>query len=190
MFFLICFKDIKNDITEQPKFCADDIKYLQKGAAEVKKLNFVIDNKIQNIVNTQKKQFEEWTRELDVDHLIFNEFGKNECKKFGVSPDAIMQLAFQLALYYQKNCVVPTYESCSTSAFKHGRTETLRSCTMETKKACEVIAQNNKNLSKAEMKKLIINCSEMHNKLTKEAVMGNYETFLNLTINLTLEIYF
>lgn len=165
-------KDIKNDITEQPKFCVDDIKYLQKGASEIKKLNFVIDNKIQNIVNTQKKEFEEWTRELAVDHLIFNEFGKNECKKFGVSPDAIMQLAFQLALYYQKSCVVPTYESCSTAAFKHGRTETLRSCTIETKKACEVMAQNNKNLSKAELKKLIINCGETHNKLSKEAVMG------------------
>ncbi|XP_033311462.1 carnitine O-palmitoyltransferase 2, mitochondrial [Bombus bifarius] len=165
-------KDIGNDITKQPKFCADDIKYLQKGAVEVEKLNFVIDDKVQNIVNRQKEKFGEWIGELSVDHMIFNEFGKNECKTFGVSPDAIMQLAFQLALYYQRNCVVPTYESCSTAAFKHGRTETLRSCTIETKKACEAIAQKNNNLSKSELKNLIINCSNVHNKLSKEAVMG------------------
>lgn len=28
---------------------------------------------------------------------------------------------------------VATYESCSTAAFKHGRTETMRPCTIETK---------------------------------------------------------
>lgn len=28
---------------------------------------------------------------------------------------------------------VGTYESCSTAAFKHGRTETMRPCTMQTK---------------------------------------------------------
>ena len=31
-----------------------------------------------------------------------------------------------------------TYESCSTSAFKKGRTETVRPLTMETKHACQL----------------------------------------------------
>lgn len=163
-------KNVKYDITKQPKFCADDIKYLQKG--EVEKLNFIVDSKIQNIVHTQKRKFEKWIENLSVDHIIFNDFGKNECKRFGLSSDAIMQLAFQLAIYYQKNCVVPTYESCSTAAFKHGRTETLRSCTMETKRACEAIARKNNNLSMSELKNLIINCSKVHSELSKEAAMG------------------
>lgn len=142
-------------------------------------------------MNRQKEKFGEWIGELSVDHMIFNEFGKNECKTFGVSPDAIMQLAFQLALYYQRNCVVPTYESCSTAAFKHGRTETLRSCTIETKKACEAIAQKNNNLSKSELRNLIINCSNVHNKLSKEAVMGNYKTlnFISINIEMILKVY-
>ncbi|KOC68074.1 Carnitine O-palmitoyltransferase 2, mitochondrial, partial [Habropoda laboriosa] len=165
-------KDVNDDITKQPKFCPDDIQHLGTGTMKVKKLEFVIDDKIQTAVNSQKTKFQEWSRELSIDHMIFNEFGKNKCKQFGVSPDAIMQLAFQLALYYQTNCAVPTYESCSTAAFKHGRTETLRSCTMETKKTCEVIAQKNGNLSMSELKHLIINCSNVHNKLSKEAVMG------------------
>lgn len=90
-----------------------------------------------------------------------------------------MQLAFQLALYYMNGCVVPTYESCSTAAFKHGRTETIRSCTKETKATCEIMALKNNNLSTAELKQLIINCSNVHNALTKNAAMGNYTALSN-----------
>ncbi|CAK9831212.1 Carnitine O-palmitoyltransferase 2, mitochondrial [Anthophora retusa] len=165
-------KDINDDITTNPKFSPDDIQHLEKRILTVKKLDFVVDDKIQTAVNSQKIKFEKWCGELSIDHMIFNEFGKNQCKQFGVSPDAIMQLAFQLGLYYQTNCAVPTYESCSTAAFKHGRTETLRSCTMETKTTCEIMTQKSSNVSMTELKNLIINCSNVHNKLSKEAVMG------------------
>lgn len=43
---------------------------------------------------------------------------------------------FQLAYYYLARETVATYESCSTAAFKHGRTETIRPCTVETKVGC------------------------------------------------------
>lgn len=45
-----------------------------------------------------------------------------------MSPDAYVQMVFQLAYYriYKKPC--PTYESASTRQFLHGRTETIRSC--------------------------------------------------------------
>lgn len=84
-----------------------------------------------------------------------------------------MQLAFQLALYTLEGKLVPTYESCSTAAFKHGRTETIRSCTLATKAICAAMTQNNSEISKSELKKMILDCSKAHNVLTKEAVMGN-----------------
>ena len=34
-----------------------------------------------------------------------------------------------------------TYESCSTSAFRRGRTETVRSCTIEAQAAAKAIVQ-------------------------------------------------
>ncbi|XP_076178681.1 carnitine palmitoyltransferase 2 [Ptiloglossa arizonensis] len=166
------FNDIKDDISKQPRFHPNDVQYLQKGMGDVKQLEFVIDNKIQNIIDMQNKKYEEWTKQLSIDHLILDKFGKDEFKNFGVSPDAIMQLAFQLALYYLGDCAVPTYESCSTAAFKHGRTETIRSCTIETKTTCENMVRKNSNLSKLELKQLIINCSNVHNALTKDAAMG------------------
>ncbi|KZC11017.1 Carnitine O-palmitoyltransferase 2, mitochondrial [Dufourea novaeangliae] len=168
------FNDVKDDVSKKPRFHPTDVHHIQKGAMiNFKKLEFKVDNKIQNTSDEQKINYKEWTNQLSIDHVIFDKFGKDQCKKFGVSPDAIMQLAFQLALYYQKNCVVPTYESCSTAAFKHGRTETIRSCTVETKITCEAIAQKSNNLSKSELKQLIINCSNSHNTITKDAAMGH-----------------
>ncbi|XP_054005673.1 carnitine O-palmitoyltransferase 2, mitochondrial [Hylaeus anthracinus] len=166
------FNDVKNDISKQPRFHPNDVNYLQSGTSNVKQLKFVVDDKVQNIVDRQTKKYEEWTKQLSIDHVILEKFGKDECKTFGVSPDAIMQLAFQLALYYQDERSVATYESCSTAAFKHGRTETIRSCTMETKAVCDAMVRKNSNLSNSELKQLIINCSNVHNKLTKEAAMG------------------
>ncbi|XP_076246066.1 carnitine palmitoyltransferase 2 isoform X2 [Calliopsis andreniformis] len=165
------FNDVKDDVTNKPRFHPSDIYHL-KEVGDIEILEFVIDNKIQDIIDIEKKKYEKWTRELSIDHIIVNEFGKDECKKFGVSPDAIMQLAFQLAFYYQKGCVVPTYESCSTAAFKHGRTETIRSCTMETKTVCEALSQTSSKLSMSELKQLIIKCSKVHTALTKDAAMG------------------
>ncbi|XP_076658046.1 carnitine palmitoyltransferase 2 [Halictus rubicundus] len=166
------FNDVKDDISKKPRFHPTDVHHLQKEATEVQKLEFIVDSKIENIINEQRMVYNEWTVQLSIDHIICNEFGKNQCKKFGVSPDAIMQLAFQLALYYQKNCVAPTYESCSTAAFKHGRTETIRSCTMETKTTCESMTRKNNTLTRSELKQLIMNCGNVHNTLTKEAAMG------------------
>ncbi|KAJ2799424.1 Carnitine O-acetyltransferase mitochondrial [Coemansia guatemalensis] len=59
--------------------------------------------------------------------LAFNEFGKEQIKKLGVSPDAFVQMAMQLAYYRQFRHVPATYESASTKAFARGRTETSRS---------------------------------------------------------------
>ena len=55
-----------------------------------------------------------------------------------------MYLFFYLQMAYHRlsgGGTAATYESCSTSAFKHGRTETVRSCTSETKHACELFAK-------------------------------------------------
>jgi len=71
----------------------------------------------------------------DVDSYVldFKEFGRERIKKWGVSPDAAMQMSFQLA-YARINATLgapATYESCAMKPYFHGRTETIRSCTNE-----------------------------------------------------------
>ena len=64
-------------------------------------------------------------------------WGRNFVKKFKLSPDSLMQSAFQIAYYKIYGQYVATYESASTSAFKLGRTETVRPATMATKELAE-----------------------------------------------------
>ena len=69
-------------------------------------------------------------------------------------------------------CAAPTYESCSTAAFKHGRTETIRPATTATLACAEAFDTNNPS-GADEMAELVRKSTEMHGKLTKEAAMGN-----------------
>ncbi|KAH0947481.1 hypothetical protein HN011_000231 [Eciton burchellii] len=166
------FQDVKNDISKKPRFHPNEVNELTKESVNIDRLQFSIDAKSKNIIDEQKMKYQEWINRLCIDHVIFEEFGKNECKTLGVSPDAVMQLAFQLAFYILEGKLVSTYESCSTAAYKYGRTETIRPCTLETKAICVAMTQKQNELSKSQLKKMILDCSKAHNVLTKDAVMG------------------
>lgn len=108
-----------------------------------------------------------------LDMGVFRQYGmgKKTCKENTVSPDSIMQLGFQLAHYKQFGRFVSTYESCSTAAFRHGRTETMRPCTVHTKEFC-VEVETKKNSNNGELRAIINKCSAYHGELTKNAAMG------------------
>ena len=77
-----------------------------------------------------------------------------------------MQLAYKRA--YGETAA--TYESCSTSAFKHGRTETIRPATAATNAACDLILGG--TASNTEILNALTQCSAVHGELTKNAAMG------------------
>ena len=52
-------------------------------------------------------------------------------KKCQVSPDAFIQMALQLAYRRDAGKFCLTYEASMTRLFREGRTETVRSCTIE-----------------------------------------------------------
>lgn len=104
--------------------------------------------------------------------MINNVMTKGYCKKHKVSPDAIMQLGIQLAYFKQHEKYVGTYESCSTAAFRHGRTETIRPCTMATKLFCDAVSSKKVHWEMNILKSMIMNCSKTHGNLIKEAAMG------------------
>ncbi|KAI9313860.1 hypothetical protein BX666DRAFT_1863875 [Dichotomocladium elegans] len=66
-------------------------------------------------------------------HLVLHypSYGSDFIKAANMSPDSWMQMVFQLAYYrlYGRPC--PTYEAASTRRFLTGRTEAVRSCSME-----------------------------------------------------------
>ncbi len=71
--------------------------------------------------------------------------------------------------YYVHGHPAPTYESCSTSAFKHGRTETVRSCTQASMRAVRAVCEGG---GSSDVRKLIEESCAKHNLLTKNAATG------------------
>lgn len=164
------FRDVKADISNKPQFHPEDVNHLSGQKVDVQKHEIIADNRTESVLSNVKNRYKEWTESLYVDHMISELFGKKKCKRISVSPDAIMQLAFQLAYFNLYGKVVSTYESCSTAVFKHGRTETIRPCTMQMKELC--IAISNETVPVYNLRKMIIEFGKTHTKLTKEAAMG------------------
>eukprot|EP00794_Sanderia_malayensis_P006235 gene6235-6952_t len=135
------------------------------------KHEFNIDAGTKDAIGAAQKRFDDAVSRLLFHAHELEGLGKNNFKAMKVSPDAMMQLAFQMAYHRMFGCTAPTYESCSTAAFKHGRTETIRPATIATVACSEAFDKDNPANVK-EMQQLLTNCSEMHGRLTKDAAMG------------------
>ncbi|KAL1129813.1 hypothetical protein AAG570_012757 [Ranatra chinensis] len=165
------FENIYKDSTQKPCVHPGNVDHNCTPEQLVKSLEFKLDDKAKAFISEADKKYDKTCKSLDVQVYEFNHFGKKLCKVRKISPDYIMQLAFQIAHDKLMGKQVATYESCSTAAFKHGRTETVRPCTVETKAFCKLLnAGNEKNI--LVLREMIKKCSEIHGQLIKEAAMG------------------
>ena len=98
-----------------------------------KPISFAVDRGIQSKIEEATSDFAALKEKHDLAVLEFSGYGKGAIKKFKCSPDAWVQMVIQLAYFkmFQKPC--PTYESAQTRKFKWGRTETIRSASVESK---------------------------------------------------------
>lgn len=163
-------QDIYKDSIENPLVHPSTRPY-DDDIQNIRRLDFKLTDKLKKSIKEAKNDYKQFCKGLDIDYLIFDRVGKNICKKQAVSPDAIMQLGFQIGYHKMTGKFVPTYESCSTAAFKHGRTETVRPNTSLTKAFALAINSADKP-SINQMKLMIADCSRFHSLLTREAAMG------------------
>ncbi|XP_072181875.1 carnitine O-palmitoyltransferase 2, mitochondrial-like [Diadema setosum] len=166
-FFNETFKDTREKPAVSPSAQPASIDASQN----VKRLALDLDPAVSNAIDTARANYDAATSKLGINAHQHMDFGKNFLKTCKISPDSIMQLSFQMAYYRMMGRVAATYESCSTAAFKHGRTETLRSATKETFE-CSKAFDKNSSMSDKEKRRLLQECSNKHNQLTKEAAMG------------------
>ncbi|XP_056609303.1 carnitine O-palmitoyltransferase 1, liver isoform [Triplophysa dalaica] len=108
----------------------------------------------------------------DVDCYVFpfREFGKGLIKKMKISPDSFVQLALQLAYYRNKEAFCLTYEASMTRLFREGRTETVRSCSIE---SCDFVRAMDAGEDREHCLKLFRRASEKHQNLYRLAMTGS-----------------
>lgn len=134
-------------------------------------VEFTLDDYMKTGIETARQNHARCIDSLEMNVLMYHGMNKKICKEYRLSPDSIMQLGLQLAFYKQNGKYVATYESCSTAAFRHGRTETIRPCTTATKTFCDAVTAK-KRPNNVELRAMIDVCSKVHGILTKEAAMG------------------
>jgi len=88
--------------------------------------------------------------DVDSYSVSFKDFGRDKIKNWKISPDAAMQMAFQLA--YSRTApsmgAPAVYESCAMKPYFHGRTETIRSCTNESQEMVRVFNSTSNSVTK------------------------------------------
>ncbi len=94
-------------------------------------LKFKTSPKVDRLIQTAAENIDNLKSDLDMDHLNFQDYGKNFIKSQKFSPDSYIQMAIQYAFYRLHKVPAAHYESAQTRMFIGGRTETIRSCSNE-----------------------------------------------------------
>ncbi|MFD3607579.1 choline/carnitine O-acyltransferase [Streptomyces atroolivaceus] len=94
-------------------------------------LAFELDASLRSRVRSAAEEFAAYGRDTATRTVSFDDFGSTAAKALGVSPDAFVQAAYQLAHQRAKGHLGATYESIATRQYRHGRTEAMRVVTPE-----------------------------------------------------------
>lgn len=133
-------------------------------------LVFTVDEKVLNDINQAKAQHLKQASDLQIVAYAFTHFGKKLTKKKMLHPDTFIQLALQLAYYRLHGRPGCCYETAMTRFFYHGRTETVRSCTVEAVRWCQ--SMQDPSASVLEKQQKMLQAFAKHNKMMKDCSTG------------------
>lgn len=101
------------------------------GTPAFEPVEFVLDDGTRAAVRTAAADFAAYAADTATTLVSFEDFGADRAKQLGMSPDAFVQLAYQLAHQRAKGHLGATYESIATRQWRRGRTEAMRVITPE-----------------------------------------------------------
>lgn len=97
-----------------------------QGVPALEPLVFDLDDTLRAQVRSAADAFAAYGDATATTTVSFEDFGANTAKALGVSPDAFVQMAYQLAHRRAKGRLGATYESIATRQYRRGRTEAMR----------------------------------------------------------------
>ncbi|XP_043923448.1 peroxisomal carnitine O-octanoyltransferase isoform X1 [Protopterus annectens] len=133
-------------------------------------LIFTLDEKLLDDIENAKQQYYEKASDLQLVSYAITSIGKAYIKKLRLHPDTFVQLALQLAFFRLHGRPGCCYETATTRRFYHGRTETMRPCTVEVVEFC--MAMLDPAVDFGRRRRLMLSAFEKHNKLMNECQNG------------------
>ncbi|KIJ57311.1 hypothetical protein M422DRAFT_63059 [Sphaerobolus stellatus SS14] len=138
----------------------------------VDRLEWVVDKQIKAWCVDAEKKAKALSEDSDASMLVFKEFGSGWVKCVaGLSPDAFVQMALQLAYFRRQDCFTATYETAATYTFIHGRTEAVRVFSKESREF--VLGMSDPLCPKTTRKGLLLSAVRAHRSYIQDASRGH-----------------
>ncbi|PIL35584.1 transporter [Ganoderma sinense ZZ0214-1] len=135
------------------------------------RLDWVVDDLIAKECEDAAARAKAIVDDSDADELVFDGYGVDWIKSEAqLSPDGFIQMAMQLAWYRTRGEFTATYETVLTRLFKHGRTETIRTLSADSR--AWVLAMADPHSSNATRLELLRRALQTHTGATRRAATG------------------
>ncbi|MBB1256170.1 choline/carnitine O-acyltransferase [Streptomyces alkaliterrae] len=141
-----------------------------QGLPAVGPLTFVLDDGLRADVGRAAREFADYAAATATTTLSFEDFGSTAAKQLRTSPDAFVQLAYQLAHQRAKGRLGATYESIATRQYRRGRTEAMRVVTPEIQ--AFTAAMDNPDATPAQRRAAFRAAAEAHVARARECQTG------------------
>uniref|UniRef100_F1KVQ1 carnitine O-palmitoyltransferase n=1 Tax=Ascaris suum TaxID=6253 RepID=F1KVQ1_ASCSU len=134
------------------------------------RLRWNLGDEVQAVVHNSLSTATALIEDVEMALLVWTEYGKGLIKNLHVSPDAFLQMTLQLTYFRNQGRFSLTYEAAMTRLYREGRTETVRSCTVE---SCDFVrAMLDPKQTREERCRLLRRASERHQELYRAAMCG------------------
>ncbi|KAI1797126.1 acyltransferase ChoActase/COT/CPT [Ganoderma leucocontextum] len=135
------------------------------------RLDWVVDDVIIKEYEGAAARAKAIVDDSDVDELVFNAYGVDWIKSEArLPPDGYVQMALQLAWHRTRGEFTGTYETALTRLFKHGRTETIRTLSADSR--AWVLTMADPHYHDATRLELLRQALQTHTGTTRRAATG------------------
>lgn len=112
-----------------------------------KEIKFQIDDHLRQEISKMDQHSQTAINSVIAVCQQFEGYGKAFMKQHKIHPDSFVQMGLQWAYYKMHQSFAPTYETATMRVFYHGRTETVRSCSVEVKDWIKTMTNPNSTVS-------------------------------------------
>ncbi|KAG5831158.1 hypothetical protein ANANG_G00300850 [Anguilla anguilla] len=137
-----------------------------------RRLHWTCSPESQGLLASSADSLHRLVSNLDMNVHKFKVYGKEFIKKQGMSPDAFIQVALQLAFYRCHARLGPTYESASLRRFRDGRVDNIRSATAEALAFAKSMREDQPAVPDAEKMKRLWDAIKAQTEYTLRAITG------------------
>ncbi|MEV3920105.1 choline/carnitine O-acyltransferase [Actinomadura coerulea] len=118
-------------LSESPEKLSQRSGARSQGLPVVEAIEFTLDDALRRDIGDAAAAFAAYGAATATATVSFDDFGTESIKQLKMSPDAFVQMTYQLAHKRAKGRVGATYESIATRQYRNGRTEAMRVVTPE-----------------------------------------------------------